>query len=98
MVPTGADAALVVHPSELLRALGLLFEGLWERAGPAGRPAVRGQDRLVELLLSGQTDEAIGRALGVSPRTTQRYIAAMMAADGARTRFQAGVQVALRRP
>ena len=100
VVPTSADTALVVHPSELLRALGLLFDGLWERAAPAGRPGeVRGPDegRLVDLLLSGQTDEAISRALGVSPRTAQRYIAAMMAAAGARTRFQAGVQVALRR-
>jgi hypothetical protein len=98
VIPVDGEDALVVHPSELLRALSLLFEGLWERAGPLPRPAAGDPepDRLVELLLAGLTDEAISRALGISPRTAQRRVAAMMAATGARTRFQAGVQVALR--
>ncbi|GAA4712453.1 hypothetical protein [Phytohabitans rumicis] len=90
----GCPALLVVHPSELLRALGLLFEALWERAGTP--PARQEPDRLVGLLLTGLTDDAIGRALGVSTRTAQRRVGAMMAAAGARTRFQAGVQAALR--
>jgi hypothetical protein len=89
------DRALVVHPSQLLTALELLFEGLWERAGASQR-AVR-PDRLIELMLSGLTDEALSRALGVSPRTAQRRVAALMSAAGARTRFQAGVQTALAR-
>lgn len=102
VVPTDPDrygttaAVLVVHRSELLHALSLLFEGLWEEAGAPQRPARPEPGRLVELLLAGLTDDAISRALGVSPRTVQRRIAAMMAAAGARTRFQAGVQAALR--
>jgi hypothetical protein len=102
VVPTdpgryGATAAvLVVHRSELLHMLSLLFEGRWEDAGAPQRSARPEPGRLVELLLAGLTDDAISRALGVSPRTVQRRIAAMMAAAGARTRFQAGVQAALR--
>ena len=91
----GTVAALVVHPSELLKALAMLFEALWERAGTPP-PGHAEPDRLVGLLLSGLTDDAIGRALGVSQRTAQRRVGAMMAAAGARTRFQAGVQAALR--
>lgn len=87
--------AVLVHPCELLAVLSLLFETLWERAGPP--PDDTETEHLVELLLSGLTDEGIGRALGVSPRTAQRRVAAMMQAAGARTRFQAGVQAALRR-
>lgn len=90
------ERALVVHPSQLLTALGLLFEGLWERTGVPRRSAAA-PDRLVELMLSGLTDEALGRALGVSARTAQRRVAALMSAAGARTRFQAGVQTALAR-
>jgi sugar-specific transcriptional regulator TrmB/DNA-binding CsgD family transcriptional regulator len=97
VVPVDRTNALVVHPGELLRTLGLLFDGLWERAGTPHRPGPAQGDRLLELLLSGLTDQAIGRALGTSTRTTQRHIAAMMDAAGARSRFQAGVQAALRR-
>jgi hypothetical protein len=94
---TGTDRALVVHPSQLLKALDLLFEGLWERAGTSQRAAPPDRLRLIQLMLSGLTDEALSRSLGVSPRTAQRRVAALMSAAGARTRFQAGVQTALAR-
>jgi len=45
--------------------------------------------------LSGLTDEAIARQLGLSHRTVQRRVAAFMADLGAHTRFQAGVKAAL---
>jgi sugar-specific transcriptional regulator TrmB len=89
----GEPAALLVSPSELHRAMVLLFETLWERAAV---PAASATDRLIELLLAGLTDEGIGRALGVSTRTAQRRIADLMTESGARSRFQAGVQAALR--
>ncbi|MER5700912.1 helix-turn-helix domain-containing protein [Micromonospora sp. NPDC002296] len=54
------------------------------------------EERLIALLLSGITDEAIARHLGISYRTAQRHIAALMAGLGADTRFQAGVQAAFR--
>lgn len=99
------EAVIVVHPSGLLDALGNLFEGMWQRAIPldltaaAPPPRRRGQrddPRLAALLLSGLTDEAIARQLGIGYRTVQRRVATLMAQLGARTRFQAGVQAALR--
>lgn len=100
--PAEVGAALVIHPSGLLDALGKLFEGLWNRALPLGLPASEigtsesERQRLIALLLSGLTDQAIARQLGISYRTAQRRIAALMAELGATTRFQAGVQAALR--
>lgn len=54
------------------------------------------QQQLVALLLSGSTDEAIARQLGLGYRTLGRRIAALMTDLGARNRFQAGVQAAFR--
>jgi hypothetical protein len=101
-VRRSADAyAVVVHPGELLEALRALFEEVWSRARPIGSTvdaAGRGEgfDQLPELLLAGLTDRAIARQLGVGYRTVQRRIAMLMQDLGARTRFQAGVQAALR--
>jgi DNA-binding CsgD family transcriptional regulator len=103
----GCETAIIVHPSALLDGLAKLFEGLWQRAlplhSPAGQPAsARGRattgahQRLVTLLLSGLTDEAIARQLGLSYRSVQRRVAALMAELDAHTRFQAGAQAALR--
>ncbi|MGW1061069.1 LuxR C-terminal-related transcriptional regulator [Micromonospora rubida] len=104
--PAGqGDAVIIVRPSALLDALIKLFDGLWQRALPLPSPtnpqplehrsfAATGQQRLITLLLSGLTDEAIARQLGLSHRTVQRRIAAMMADLGAHTRFQAGAQAA----
>ncbi|MEU9508439.1 helix-turn-helix domain-containing protein [Micromonospora sp. NPDC048170] len=106
--PAGqGDAVIIVRPSALLDALIKLFDGLWQRALPLPSPtnpqplehrsfAATGHQRLVTLLLSGLTDEAIARQLGLSHRTVQRRIAALMADLGAHTRFQAGAQAALR--
>ncbi|HEX5997237.1 MAG TPA: hypothetical protein VFY84_19020 [Jiangellales bacterium] len=104
----GRPAIAVVHPSALLDGLIRLFEELWQRAFPLGQaeasPTTKrdqstgtaGQQRLVMLLLSGLTDEAIARQLGVGYRSAQRRVAALMAELDAHTRFQAGVQAALR--
>ncbi|TMR92862.1 helix-turn-helix transcriptional regulator, partial [Nonomuraea basaltis] len=96
--PDGAVTALVIHPSGLLEALIGLFEGLWRRAlplAPSARSRPADDARLIALLLSGLTDDAIARQLGVSHRTAERRIAELMARLGARTRFQAGVLAAL---
>ncbi|RKN31181.1 hypothetical protein D7044_18255 [Micromonospora musae] len=98
------ESAVLLRPCALLDALVHLFEGLWRsalplRPSPAAPPSPRRtveHRRLVALLLSGLTDEAIARQLGVGYRTAQRHIAALMASLGARTRFQAGVQAARR--
>ncbi|WP_327088339.1 hypothetical protein OIE66_39455 [Nonomuraea sp. NBC_01738] len=99
--PPDAVAALVIHPSGLLEALIRLFEGLWQRALPLGlvsaAPDPSDDARLIALLLSGLTDEAIARQLGVGHRTAERRIAELMTRLGARTRFQAGVRAAPKR-
>jgi hypothetical protein len=95
-----SEAIIVVHPSALLDALAKLFDGLWQRAMPLNAPRAAsdaGAQRLITLLLSGLTDEAIAHQLGLSHRTVQRRVAALMADLGAHTRFQAGVQAALGR-
>jgi DNA-binding NarL/FixJ family response regulator len=46
---------------------------------------------LLTLLAAGQTDDGIARALGWSPRTTQRRVRRLMADLNATTRFQAGM-------
>ena len=91
------DTALVIYGSGLLEALHSLFEGLWHRAvpvTPVAEPADADQERLIGLLLSGLTDRAIARELGIGYRTAQRRIAALMRSLGATTRFQAGVKAA----
>jgi len=47
---------------------------------------------LLQLLASGQTDEAIARSLGWSFRTTQRRVQALMRTLDVTTRFQAGME------
>jgi DNA-binding NarL/FixJ family response regulator len=84
---------VILQPCGLFDAYAVLFERLWERAQPVG---ATDHDTLVALLLSGLTDQAIARQLGVSARTAQRKIAALMQELGARTRFQAGAQAAIR--
>lgn len=88
--------AYVIHPSSLLDALIALFEAEWRLALPIPQASGAGPDEetrtLLLLLASGQTDEAIARALGLSFRTTQRRVQALMRSLDATTRFQAGME------
>ena len=98
--PHVVDAAYVIHPSALLDALVTLFEAEWARAVPLAKVIGHGQPEetydaetgtLLTLLAAGQTDAGIARALGWSPRTTQRRIQRLMHNLNATTRFQAGM-------
>ncbi|WP_165553204.1 helix-turn-helix transcriptional regulator [Kribbella speibonae] len=91
LVLLSEESAVLVQPCGLFDAYVELFEALWERALP-----VKADGTLVKLLLAGLTDQAIARQLGVSERTAQRKIAALMQELGARTRFQAGAQAAIK--
>lgn len=93
LVLLSADSAVILQPCGLFDAYAELFERLWERALPVESSD---HETLVALLLAGLTDQAIARQLGVSARTAQRKIAALMQELGARTRFQAGAQAAIR--
>jgi hypothetical protein len=107
VMPTPGGPAVVVHPCALLDGLDALFEALWERAlplgpataataAPSGDEDAREELDILILLLAGLTDQAIARRIGVGHRTAQRRMAALLKDLGARTRFQAGVQAALR--
>ncbi|QMU73397.1 helix-turn-helix transcriptional regulator [Streptacidiphilus sp. P02-A3a] len=92
---TEVSGALVVRPSPLLDALLQTFEAQWARAVPVPAPDPQSTDSQVELLTllaAGMTDERIARRLGVSARTVQRRVSALMSGLGASNRFQAGVQ------
>ena len=92
---TELSGALVVRPSPLLDALLQTFEAQWARAVPVPAPDPQSTDSQVELLTllaAGMTDERIARRLGVSARTVQRRVSALMSGLGADNRFQAGVQ------
>jgi sugar-specific transcriptional regulator TrmB/DNA-binding CsgD family transcriptional regulator len=95
--------ALLVHPSGLLDAMLALFDMVWARANPlvlTGSGAEIDDDaadriddtdaRLLNLLLAGLTDQAIGSQLRMSLRTVQRRVHALMDRTGAATRFQLG--------
>ncbi|KUO04434.1 hypothetical protein AQJ67_11900 [Streptomyces caeruleatus] len=105
----GGSRALFVRSGGVLLALCELFEAAWVNAAPLGdgshkeRERERGQESLVSpeheylrLLAQGHTDETIAKRLGVSPRTARRIAAQLMEKLGARSRFQAGVEAALR--
>ncbi|MFJ5072501.1 LuxR C-terminal-related transcriptional regulator [Kitasatospora sp. NPDC088556] len=93
--------SLLIRPSGLLRALAAVFETLWRLAVPASVSAADLQigerdRRILTLMASGATDDAIARRLGLGRRTVVRRVSALLAQLGATTRFQAGVQAARR--
>lgn len=100
--PGEIDSVVIVHPSALLVALSVLFEHLWERALPLVLPEgdttvspkapTRADLRLLSVLKVGMSDEIIANRLGISRRTMQRQLQALMERLDARTRFQAALR------
>ncbi|TDD16704.1 helix-turn-helix domain-containing protein [Nonomuraea diastatica] len=100
--PGGEPAAVLLHRSGLLSALEALFDAVWQRAYPLRldasgaldeqpEPAITELDRkILGLLLSGLTDEAVAGQLDLSLRTLQRRLRALMDLAGVRTRVQLG--------
>ena len=99
LLPLAADARppdpvmLVIRPSGLLDALVTLFESVWAEQCAARRPDAEHphnalQLRVLAMLVSGSTDTAMARALGVAVRTVQRHIAAMQRDAGVDNRVQ----------
>jgi sugar-specific transcriptional regulator TrmB/DNA-binding CsgD family transcriptional regulator len=91
---------VLVRESAVLDAMLALFEHVWAAAVPLhvdnensprpGCPSVLSDDdrRLLSLLLSGLTDEAIAAHRGTSVRTVQRKVQALMSIAHVRTRMQ----------
>ncbi|MBO0835981.1 MAG: hypothetical protein J2P28_10735 [Actinobacteria bacterium] len=106
--PELTAGCVLVRTSALLDALHMFFELVWARASPIALHSDPGQpvaadvqadaaiDSLIPVLAAGLTDEAAARQLGISRRTLQRRIRALMQTLDARSRFQAGYQVGLK--
>lgn len=104
----GADGSFVVHRRVPTLAAAALFEIAYELstplrptvarvAGETDAPPLEPRDRrILNLLGTGATDQQIARQIGVSTRTVERRVAALMRTLAAATRFQAGVQAARR--
>jgi sugar-specific transcriptional regulator TrmB/DNA-binding CsgD family transcriptional regulator len=97
--------ALIVHRSGMLDALLALFDRFW-RDGIPLMPGANGKvegprvglpeldARILGLLLAGLTDQAVANQLGLSMRTVQRRVRALMDLVSADTRLQLGFHAA----
>lgn len=107
--PTSITAAVVIRPSSLLTSLHLLFDTLWDRALPVRSSAdlaasedgeapsaalTAVEQQIVQMLVTGLTDQAIGRQLGLAERTVQRRVQAIMRRLGVDNRLQLGIRLA----
>ncbi|WP_433438571.1 helix-turn-helix domain-containing protein [Nonomuraea sp. CA-141351] len=100
--PGGEPAAVLLHRSGLLAAVEALFDAVWRRAYPVRldaaeaigeqpeSPVTELDRKILGLLLSGLTDEAVAGQLDLSLRTLQRRLRALMDLAGVRTRAQLG--------
>jgi DNA-binding CsgD family transcriptional regulator len=96
-----ADALIgvvLLRGAGTVAALCALFESVWTMAVPLGTAPPSDPDGMspqeraaLKMLAQGYTDEAIGKRLGVSPRTARRIAADLMERLDARSRFEAGV-------
>ncbi|MDT3399437.1 LuxR family transcriptional regulator [Streptomyces sp. B1866] len=82
-----------------VRALDLMFAGLWSSATPvldhvrlAERMRTEPVRRVLGRLREGHTDDVAAKQIRVSLRTYRRHVAAIMRDVGANSRFQAGVR------
>ncbi|HEX6685271.1 MAG TPA: LuxR C-terminal-related transcriptional regulator [Candidatus Limnocylindrales bacterium] len=97
-----SKGAIEISSPAIVAAVHALFEQVWVHGTDFGDiTAYQGdvdpsQRQLLQLLATGQTDEAAARALGVSVTTVRRTMAALMQRLNARSRFQAGVHASER--
>jgi DNA-binding CsgD family transcriptional regulator len=90
--PTGMEGAILVRTPVVVAALRMYFELLWGRAtslGTTGGKLGPDEEQVLRLLITGMTDAAIARHLGVSERTVRRQVGRLL------TRLQVGNRVAL---
>jgi sugar-specific transcriptional regulator TrmB len=95
--------ALLIHRGSLLDGLLALFDAYWREATPLVTGDGRSSSELepldaqiLSLLLAGLTDQATANQLGLSLRTVQRRVRALMDLAGADTRIQLGLHAARR--
>lgn len=92
--PTGMEGAVLVRAPVITAALRTYFELLWSRAVSVDGNPVKvppEQDQVLRLVLTGMTDGAIARNLGISERTVRRHVQALLEALGASNRVTLAV-------
>lgn len=92
---TGAGS-LLVRSRALVLAISATVEQAWRLGSPLHRavedsPLDDRDHQIITLLAAGASDATIARQLGVSQRTVERRMRALMDRLGSRTRFQAGI-------
>jgi DNA-binding CsgD family transcriptional regulator len=95
---------LVIHGTAIVDALAILFDSCWSTARPvqlsardgaalsissAGLPSA-GDRQILLLMVLGLADRKIAADLGISLRTVERRIRALMELAGVKSRFQLG--------
>jgi DNA-binding NarL/FixJ family response regulator len=88
------EGAILVHAPPIVAALREYFELLWARAVPVDGGSAKltaEQQKVLGLVLTGMTDAAIARHLGVSERTVRRHVGAMLKRLGADNRVSLAV-------
>lgn len=95
----------MIHGGRVVSLLEQVFESTWVESAPLTGAMERTesaegssthavltdqQQAIVRHLAEGQTDQAIARALGVTPRTVTRRLAEIYELLGVQSRFQAG--------
>ena len=98
---SNGQGSVLVRSRPMVRALAALADLFWDLGAPlprtAGARTAEARDRtILALLAAGAPDATIARQTGVSQRTVERRVRALMDQLGAGTRFQAGVQAARR--
>jgi DNA-binding CsgD family transcriptional regulator len=100
---------VLIHESVVLDSLVALFDHVWAASArlhvnnvnspppEADSPLSAEDRRLLSLLLSGLTDEAISAHFGVSVRTVQRKVHGLMEQVNVRTRMQLAWEAARQR-
>jgi DNA-binding NarL/FixJ family response regulator len=98
---TGAGS-LLVRSRALVLAISATVEQAWRLGSPLHRavqdsPLDDRDQQILTLLAAGASDTTIARQIGISQRTVERRMRALMDRLGARTRFQAGIAATGRR-
>ncbi|MFD9895649.1 DNA-binding response regulator [Amycolatopsis sp. NPDC059027] len=94
----GVRTYSVLTRPELVQGISSLFDAAWRSAVDLAVYDARFAElreqvpRILELLSSGCKDETAARTLGVGLRTYRRWVAELMTALGATSRFQAGAR------
>ncbi|MER5279781.1 hypothetical protein ABT025_29155 [Streptomyces sp. NPDC002809] len=96
----GMTTAAAVRDPAMVAFACAAFENLWNTSSPLipdAKDTPHTIDALkksiVRLMAMGHKDEMVARRLGISVRTCRRHIAEIMDAQGAISRFQAGVHL-----